>query len=80
VFGVVKGKLMHWKVPKSGKFVWSSCRGDYLHSIATMMGFHAVKLWQNETFHCRNQMNIIILITNGKDGSRLWCQVFVEAL
>jgi hypothetical protein len=24
------------------------------------MGFHAVKVWQNETFHRRNHMNIII--------------------
>jgi hypothetical protein len=30
-----------------------------LHSIGTMMGFPAAKLWQNETFHCHtNQMNI----------------------
>jgi hypothetical protein len=33
-----------------------------LHSIGTMLGFHAAKLWQKETFYCRNQMNIIILI------------------
>jgi hypothetical protein len=44
-----------------------------------MMGFHTVKLWQNGTFHCRNQMNniiitiiiIIILTHNGKGGSKL---------
>jgi hypothetical protein len=30
-----------------------------LHSIGTMMGFHAVTLWQNETFHFVNHMNII---------------------
>jgi hypothetical protein len=29
-----------------------------------MMGYHGVRLWQNETSHCRNQMNIVILITN----------------
>jgi hypothetical protein len=62
VFWDAMGKLMHWQVPKSGKFVWSSCRHDYLHSIETMMGFHAVKLWQNETFHFLHQMNIIIRI------------------
>jgi hypothetical protein len=46
-----------------------------------MMGLLAVKLWQNETFHCHsNHMHIIILITNGKDGSKLSCQVFVEEL
>jgi hypothetical protein len=44
------------------------------------MGFHAVKLWQNKTFHCRNQMNIIILITNEKDGSKLSCQVIAVEL
>jgi hypothetical protein len=31
-----------------------------LHSIGTMMGFHAVTLWQNETFHFLYRMNIII--------------------
>jgi hypothetical protein len=31
-----------------------------LHSIGTMMGFHSMTLWQNDTFHCRNHMNIII--------------------
>jgi hypothetical protein len=36
-----------------------------------MMGFHAVKSRQNETFHRRNHMNIIIMITNGKEGSKL---------
>jgi hypothetical protein len=30
------------------------------------MGFHALKLWQNETFHCLNHMNIIIQTLNGK--------------
>jgi hypothetical protein len=41
-----------------------------------MLGFHAVKLWQNETFHCHNHMNIIIKIrdslqlTNWKGGSK----------
>jgi hypothetical protein len=28
-----------------------------MHSIGMMMGFHAVKMWQNETFHCRIQLN-----------------------
>jgi hypothetical protein len=32
----------------------------WLHSIGTMMGFHAVTLWQNETFHFLYDMNIII--------------------
>jgi hypothetical protein len=36
------------------------CRHDDLHSIGTMMGFHAVTLWQNETFHFLYHMNIII--------------------
>jgi hypothetical protein len=36
------------------------CRHDDLHSIRTMMGYHAVKLWQNETFHFLYHMNIII--------------------
>jgi hypothetical protein len=37
-----------------------------------MMGFHAVKLWQNETFHPRNHMNIIVLqLGNGTEGSKL---------
>jgi hypothetical protein len=31
-----------------------------LHSIGTMMGFHAVKLWQNETFHFLYHIYIII--------------------
>jgi hypothetical protein len=31
-----------------------------LHSIGTMMGFHAVTMWQNETFHFLYHMNIII--------------------
>jgi hypothetical protein len=38
-----------------------------------MKGFHAVKLWKSETFHCHNQMQIIIMQTlNGKEGSKLW--------
>jgi hypothetical protein len=41
------------------------------------MGFHAVKQWQNETFHCRNHMNIIILNHNGKDGTK---QHYLESL
>jgi hypothetical protein len=36
------------------------CRHVYLHSIETMMGFHAVSLWQNETSHFLYHMNIII--------------------
>jgi hypothetical protein len=56
------------------------CRHVDLHSIGTMMGLPAVKRLQNETFHCHNHMNIIILITNGKDGSKLLCQVFVGEL
>jgi hypothetical protein len=36
------------------------CRHVYLHSIGTMMGFHAVTLWQNETFQFLYHMNIII--------------------
>jgi hypothetical protein len=35
-------------------------RHVYLHSKGTMMGFHAVTLWQNETFHFLYHMNIII--------------------
>jgi hypothetical protein len=31
-----------------------------LHLIRTMMGFHAVTLWQNETLHFLYHMNIII--------------------
>jgi hypothetical protein len=31
-----------------------------LHSNGTTMGFHAVTLWQNETFHFLYHMNIII--------------------
>jgi hypothetical protein len=50
----------------------NGCRHDDLHSIRTMMGFHAVKLWQNETFHHRNHMNIIFLqLGNGTEGSKL---------
>jgi hypothetical protein len=36
------------------------CWNVYLHSIGTMLGFHAVTLWQNETFHFLYHMNIII--------------------
>jgi hypothetical protein len=38
------------------------CRHVYLHSIGTMMGFHTVTLWQNETCppHFLYHMNIII--------------------
>jgi hypothetical protein len=36
------------------------CRHDDLHLVRTMMGVHAAKLRQNETFHCHNHMNIII--------------------
>jgi hypothetical protein len=36
------------------------CRNVYLHSIGTMLGFHAASLWQNETFHFLYHMNIII--------------------
>jgi hypothetical protein len=31
-----------------------------LHLIGTMLGFHAVTLWQNETFHFLYHINIII--------------------
>jgi hypothetical protein len=36
------------------------CQHLDLHSIGTMMGFHAVKLWQNEMFYFLYHMNIII--------------------
>jgi hypothetical protein len=37
------------------------CRHVDLHLIGTMMlGFHAVTLWQNKTFHFLYHMNIII--------------------
>jgi hypothetical protein len=49
-------------------------------SIVTMIGFHAAKLRQNEIFHHHNQMNTIILTHNGKKGSKLSHQVFVEKL
>jgi hypothetical protein len=55
VFWEAVGKLMQWQA-------WIiCCRRVDLHSIGTMMGFHTVKLRQNETFHRRNQMKIIIL-------------------
>jgi hypothetical protein len=43
------------------------CRHVYLHSIGTMMGFHAVTLWQNETSHFLSDS---LQFTNGKDGSK----------
>jgi hypothetical protein len=55
-----------------------ACRRVDLHSIGTMKGFHIVKSRQNETCHCRNQMNIIVIIIaltcNGKEGSKLSLQ------
>jgi hypothetical protein len=51
------------------------CRHDDLHSIRTMMGFHTAISRQNETFHRRNHMNIIIQTRNGKDGSKLSCRL-----
>jgi hypothetical protein len=45
-----------------------------------MKGLLAVEAWKQATFHFLYHMNIIILITNGKDGSKLSCQVFVEEL
>jgi len=50
---------MQWQA-----LIWSvdGCQHVDLHSIVTMMGFHAVKLRQNEAFYCRNQMNIVILM------------------
>jgi hypothetical protein len=53
------GKLMQWQA-----WIRSSlcCQRIDLHSIVSMVGFRAVKLWQNETFHFHNQMNMIIVI------------------
>jgi hypothetical protein len=51
-------------------------RHVYWHSVGMMMGFHAVTLWQNQTFHFLYHMNIIIEIrdslqlTNWKGGSK----------
>jgi hypothetical protein len=42
-----------------------------------MMGFHTAISRQNETFHHRNHMNIIILNHNGKDGTK---QHFLESI
>jgi hypothetical protein len=41
--------------------MWSivCCRHVDLHSIGTMMGFHAEKLRQNETLHCHSQMKVV---------------------
>jgi hypothetical protein len=50
---------MQWQA--SIRLVDGCCHVD-LHSIVTMKGLLAVKLWQNETFHCHNHMNIIILV------------------
>jgi hypothetical protein len=36
-----------------------------------MMGVHAVKIRQNETFHFRNPMNTIMNTFNGKERSKL---------
>jgi hypothetical protein len=45
-----------------GSAPWNFCRRRVdLHSIGTMVGFHAVTLWQNETFHFLYHMNIITL-------------------
>jgi hypothetical protein len=60
VFWEAMGKLMQRQAWIRSCFVDRFCRHVYLHSIGTMMGFHAVKLWQNETFHGHNHMNIII--------------------
>jgi hypothetical protein len=65
-------ELMQWL----GLF-WSvdDCRHVDLHSIWMMMGFHAVKSRQNETFHCHNQINIIMQTLDGKEGRKLSCRL-----
>jgi hypothetical protein len=63
--GVLAGtRQAHALASRDSVLQWSivCCRHVNLHAFVTMMGFHAVKLWQNETFHCHNQMNIIIMI------------------
>jgi hypothetical protein len=46
------------------------CLHVNLHSIGTMMGFHVVTLWQNETFHFLYHISIIIWITLTRDWER----------
>jgi hypothetical protein len=61
-FGRQGASSCNGKRPNVVNLVGRCCCPVDLHSTVTVMGFHAVKLWQNETFHCHNQMNIIILI------------------
>jgi hypothetical protein len=54
------GKPMQWQA-----WIWSCSVDRFLSECLFAfdwdeLGFHAVKLWQNETFHCLNHMNIII--------------------
>jgi hypothetical protein len=67
------GKLMQWQAWIRSCFVDRFCRHVYLHSIGTMMGFHAVKLWQNDLslsqsheYHHPDSLQL----TNKKDGSK----------
>jgi hypothetical protein len=63
---------MHWQ---AGIGLIVCCMDADLLAIGTMMGFHAVKLCRNETFHSRhNPMNIMMQSHNGKDRSKLSCQ------
>jgi hypothetical protein len=48
--------------------------------IVTMMGFHAVKLWQNEFFHCRDQMNIAFRLSMGKKETNCSVDFVAEKL
>jgi hypothetical protein len=56
VFGEAVGKLMQWQAGIR------SCSADrlLLECLFALLGFHAVTLWQNETFHFLYHMNIII--------------------
>jgi hypothetical protein len=70
---MANGKLMQWQASKNDIFRRSLVVvvSIDLHSIGTMMRFHAVKSRQNETLHFLNPMNIIILTRNGKERSKL---------
>jgi hypothetical protein len=70
-FGEASGKLMHWQ---EGTGLIVCCLHADLLSIGTIMCFHAVKLCQNDTFHCHNPMNTIMHLLNGKDRSKLPCR------
>jgi hypothetical protein len=56
VFREARDKRVQWQAPKTALIGSGHVN---LRLIWMMIGLHTVRLWQNETFHCRNHMNII---------------------